>query len=80
MTQIIEIDEKLKGDALICKQGVNTDFWDLVKVMLGKLKDEAKEKLVIVDPSDVSTISQLQATAKVVDELIRTVEDTASLI
>ena len=48
--------------------------------MLTQLKDAAKDSLVVVDPSDVSTIAQCQMTAKVVDQLINAVEDTAKLI
>lgn len=79
MTQNIQLDEKLQGDSLICRQGVDTDFWRLVKSMLNQLKDQAKEALVSVDPTDVSTISQCQSTAKVVEQLINAVEDTAKL-
>lgn len=79
MRKIIDIDEKLKGDALICKQGVDTNFWDLVKTILGRLKEDAKNTLVTADPTDISTISQCQATAKIVDQLIAVVEDTAKL-
>jgi len=75
----IEIDEKLRGDSAICKRGVETDFWRMVKEMITKLRDDAKEALVLIDPSDISGVSQLQATAKVVDQLIAVVEDTAKL-
>lgn len=76
----IDIDEKLKGDAIICKQGVDTAFWELIKSMFKQLSDAAKDALVVVDPKDVSTISQLQSTVKAVDQLINVVEDTARLI
>jgi len=76
----IDIDEQLKQEAIIFRNGVNTDFWDATKKLLLQLKEAAKDTLVIIDPSDVSTISQCQATAKVVDQLINAVEDTARLI
>lgn len=75
----IEIDDDLRRDSAICKSGVDTDFWRLVKRMLKQLQDAAKDALVVTDPSDVSTISQCQSTVKAVDQLIRVVEDTASL-
>ena len=79
MTDNIRLDEEREKEARICKQGVDTDFWRLVKSMLTQLKDAAKDSLVVVDPSDVSTIAQCQMTAKVVDQLINAVEDTARL-
>jgi len=75
----IQLDEERANESRICKQGVETDFWQLVKTMLTQLKDNAKDNLVFVDPADVSTISQCQMTAKVVDQLINAVEDTAKL-
>jgi hypothetical protein len=78
-TNRIDIDEKLRGDSAICKRGVETDFWRLVKDMMYRLREEAKDTLVLIDPSDISGVSQLQATAKVVEQLITVVEDTARL-
>ena len=79
MSEGIRLDAERANESRICKQGVETDFWQLVKTMLTQLKDNAKDNLVFVDPSDISTISQCQMTAKVVDQLINAVEDTARL-
>ena len=76
---VIVLDEERRRESEVCKRGVETDFWQIVKSMLKQLKDNAKDSLVFVDPSDVSTISQCQMTAKVVDQLINAVEDTARL-
>jgi len=78
-TTVIVLDEERRREAEVCKRGVESDFWQIVKSMLTQLKDNAKDSLVFVDPSDVSTISQCQMTAKVVDQLINAVEDTARL-
>lgn len=75
----VEMDEKLRGDSTILKRGVDTDFWRLVKEMISKIKDHAKDTLVTVDPTDIGTIAQLQKTAQVVDMLINIVEETATL-
>ena len=76
---VIVLDEERRHESEVCKRGVESDFWQIVKSMLTQLKDNAKDSLVFVDPSDVSTISQCQMTAKVVDQLINAVEDTARL-
>ena len=76
---LIEIDEKVRQDSAICKRGVESDFWQFVKSLLTQLKDASKDALVVIDPSDISGISQCQMTAKVVDQLINAVEDTARL-
>jgi hypothetical protein len=75
----IEIDEQLRQDSAICKCGVETDFWQVVKLIGDRLKDDAMRGLVKVDPTDVGTIAQLQKTAQVVDMFILTIEDTARL-
>lgn len=75
----IDIDEQLQRDSAICKQGVETDFWRLIVRMMRQLQDQAKDALVVVDPKDISTISQCQSTVKAVDQLINVIEDTAKL-
>ena len=75
----IEIDEKLRQDSAICKRGVETDFWRLVKKMGADLQKDAMHRLVLADPSDVSAIAQCQQVVKVVDEFIAVVEGTAAL-
>ena len=79
MSDEIRLDDERAKESRICKQGVESDFWQVVRSMLTQLKDSAKDALVSVDPSDVSTIAQCQMTAKVVDQLINAVEDTARL-
>lgn len=76
----VQIDDKLRGDAVICRQGIDTDFWRLVKEILADLRNQAKEKLVVVDPTDTSAIAQCQATAKISDKLVSIVEETAALL
>ena len=81
MTDInrIEIDEQLRQESAICKRGVETDFWRLVKELGEKLQKDAVRDLILVEPTDVGTISQLQAIVKAVDKFIAVVEDTANL-
>jgi len=76
---VIVLDEERRHESEVCKRGVESDFWQIVKSMLTQLKDAAKDALVTVDPSDISSIAQCQMTAKVVDQLINAVEDTARL-
>jgi hypothetical protein len=75
-----EIDVELQHEARICKEGVKSDFWKYARRRLLKLKDEAKDGLVTVDPTDLGVVAQLQKTAQVVDTIIADVEGTASLI
>jgi hypothetical protein len=75
----IEIDEQLRQESAICKRGIETDFWRLVKKLGEKLQADANRKWVVTDPSDLSEMAQLQAIVKAVDRFIAVVEDTASL-
>lgn len=75
----IEVDEKLQHDARICRQGVDTDFWKLVKRILTGLSDQARDELVFCEPSEVAQIAQRQAVCRAVQQLITVVESTATL-
>ena len=81
MTQInrIEIDEELRRDSEVCKRGVQSDFWQLIKKIGVKLQQDALMKLIRTAPTDVGEIAQLQMMVKVVDEFVAAVEDTAKL-
>lgn len=81
MTDInrIEIDEQLRQESAICKRGVETDFWRLVKKLGEKLQADANRQWLVTDPANLSEMAQLQAIVKAVDKFIAVVEDTASL-
>ena len=75
----IEIDEQLQQESIICKQGIETDFWRLVKHIGANLQDEARNKLVMCDPTNVGEMAQLQAIVKAVDRFVSVIEETAAL-
>jgi hypothetical protein len=75
----VDIDEQLRQDSAICKRGIETDFWRLVKKILGDLSEQAKNELVYCDPHELPQIAQRQAVCRVVQQLITTVEGTAEL-
>jgi len=75
----VEIDDELRRDSAICKRGVETDFWRLVKKIGADLQADAHKAWVVTDPSAVGQIAELQAIFKVVDRIVSKVEETATL-
>jgi len=76
---LLEIDDELRRDSAICKRGVETDFWQLIKKIGADLQADAHRVWVTTDPTAVGQIAELQAISKVVDKFISKVEETATL-
>lgn len=76
----VEIDEQLRNDARICKEGVESDFWKVCRRILMDLREQARDRYESVSPSDVAGVAESQAISKTVAVFISTIEDTAKLI
>jgi hypothetical protein len=75
----LELDEELRQDSVICKRGIETDFWEVIKRRLGSLRSEALDNLIRSPPANMGEIAELQKTIQVVDILIADIEETGKL-
>lgn len=75
----IPVDDALARKARVYADGVQGEFWRLMKGELEKLSSDAMSQLADLDPTDVSGISQRQMIVKVARQFIGTVENTAAL-
>jgi len=76
---LLEIDDDLRRESKICKRGIETDFWQLIKKIGADLQRDAYKQWVKTDPTAVGEIAELQAISKVVDTFISKIEETATL-
>lgn len=76
---LLEIDDDLRRESAICKRGVETDFWQLIKKIGADLQKDAHRQWMITNPTAVGEIAELQAISKVVDKFISKIEETATL-